>query len=124
MPTVSVKLFQVETALATYEATDPNLNNQVSELSDAACTSRWHQLNNVSGAADAYMKLYDTSASPSIGTTTPSMIVVARAGKRSEVVCKEGLAWAAGLQGACVLEPGTDGTTSPAVSVTGRVSYT
>ena len=52
------------------------------------------------------------------------LIVVARAGKRSEVLCKEGIAFTAGIQGACVLEPGTDGTTSPSVGVTGRVSYT
>ena len=123
MPTAQVAIRLVQTPLADYQGVDPNLNNQVSSFATAASTIRWCRLENGGGSQALHMKLYDTSASPTIGTTAPALILPCNAGKITELLCKEGLSVASGIQACCVAEPGTAGTTAPSVAATGRVNF-
>lgn len=66
-------------------------------------------------ATAAYLKIYN-SAAPVVGTTAPDFIFPVAAATRRALAIPQGWAFTA-LSFACLVSPGTAGTTPPAVAV-------
>jgi len=78
-------------------------------------------VDNSDNAAATYTKLYN-SASPTIGTTAPDVILMTPASvRRAHVLGLQGVAFSTGLSFASVTAGGTAGTTSPTSNVTVRI---
>lgn len=67
----------------------------------------------------AYLKIYNAAA-PVVGTTAPDLIFEAPANQRRDFVIPRGWDFTA-LSFACVVSPGTAGSTEPAVAVPVRM---
>lgn len=86
-------------------------------------------VDNTAGAGTVYEKLYD-SATPTVGTDGPEVIIPALAGQKTVVTfAKAGGSggsanFGTALSAACVQEKGTAGTTAPAASVITTIAYT
>lgn len=77
-------------------------------------------IDNTGNANDpVYLKMYDTGATGSTGSTVPDFIFPCAAGEIIQLSFEPGGRFTNGMQVAVVLEPGTAGTTSP----TNNVSY-
>ena len=79
--------------------------------------------NSLNAAQVEYVKLYDTAGVVTVGTTAPDWIIRVAGAAVVNYPIPGGVAFAAGLQAACVTGAGTAGTTAPTSSVTARVVY-
>jgi len=80
------------------------------------------QVDNSANAAASYLKLYNT-ASPTVGTTAPDMIILAPASARITLALPSGVTFGTATSYACVTTGGTAGTTNPTSDVTVRIVY-
>jgi len=80
-------------------------------------------IDNTLNGVPSFVKLYDTAAVVTVGTTAPDWIIKVPAGVKLPVPFVGGVAFAAGLQAATVTTGGTSGTTSPASAVALSISY-
>jgi len=81
-------------------------------VTGAAGTLYMLDIDNRGNPADvAYLKIYDDAA-PTVGTSDPDFIFKVPVNQRRQIVCPDGLDFAA-LSFAVVTAPGTPGTTDP-----------
>lgn len=91
------------------------------DVRSGACTVYIVDVDNSANAAVSYTKLYN-SASPTVGTTAPDVILMTPASaRRSHVLGLEGIALSTGLSFCTVTAGGTAGTSSPSSSVIVRI---
>ena len=106
---VSTQVSPVGTKLV--KDTDANEVAQTN-VTGAAGTIYMLDIDNTGNPADvAYLKIYDDAA-PTVGTTDPDFIFKVPVNQRRQIVCPDGLDFAA-LSYAVVTSGGTPGTTGP-----------
>jgi hypothetical protein len=86
-------------------------------VNDGAATIYAVVIDNTANAAATYVKFYDTVGAITLGTTAPSMILMAPASVRRTFVFTGGNAFSTGLTYAAVTTGGTGGTTAPTSAV-------
>lgn len=75
------------------------------------------EIDNTGNAAqDVFLKLYDNAA-PTVGTTSPDVVLKCRQGTKRIWTCTDGELFATAISFACVTAGGTAGTTSPGSAV-------
>ena len=114
---VSTQVNPIATRLILQTTATAASNNDVV---GAPCTLYTVDVDNTANAASSYVKLYN-NASPTVGTTSPDLIVFVTSGERRQFVIPEGLAFGASLSFACVTVGGTAGTVSPSSPVIVRI---
>lgn len=94
---------------------DQQLDATAEEIQATAVTLFDAEFDNTQNSADTYIKLYDISTAPGVGTLAPNMIIKVPAGKKSGLPPTDavGISFAAGLFSAAVTAGGKGGTTSP-----------
>lgn len=107
----------------TYVDHDTTSNSTYGVHKASSATVSSIAIDNTDGSGDVHSKFYN-NATPTVGTTAPSIIVRAKAGRKSVRMFRTALSFATALTSATVQEAGTAGTTSPAASVTLDVAYT
>jgi len=114
------------TALATNLFQDTSNANAVISVKGASGTLYViHVDNSANAAAASYVKLFDSAAAITLGTTVPDWVIkVPGAFVGNVLIATSGLVFASGLQVATVTVGGTAGTTSPTGAVIMRVVYT
>jgi len=114
---VSTQVNPIATRLILQTSATAASNNDVV---GAPCTLYTVDVDNTANAANSYVKLYN-NASPTVGTTSPDLVVFANAGERRQFVIPEGVSFATALSFACVTVGGTAGTVSPSLPVIVRI---
>lgn len=112
------------TSLAASEFQDTANTNAAVVVKASAGTLYLVSIDNTALAAVIYVKLYDTAAAVTVGTTIPDWVFKITASILQPVVFAPGIAFSAGLQVATVTAGGTAGTTAPATPPTVRIVYT
>lgn len=114
------------TALATNLFKDTNSANAAVVIKASSGTLyAVHVDNSLNAGVASYVKLYDTAAAVTVGTTVPDWVIkVAAAFVGNVLIATAGVAFASGLQVATVTVGGTAGTVSPGFAVTVNVVYT
>lgn len=82
------------------------------------------EVDNTALASIVYVKLYDTAAAVTVGTTVPDWVFKITASVNQVFTFVPGEAFSNGLQVACVTAGGTAGTSAPATPPTVRIAYT
>ena len=104
------------TGLTVVRDTDADATSE-SDMNTGAATLYLVSIDNSANASQKnYLKLYDATA-PTIGTTTPDMIIPCPGGSTVTLAILEGLSFATGISAACVTAGGTGGITSPTSDV-------
>ncbi len=112
------------TSLATSLFQDTANTNAAVVVKGSAGTFFVIEIDNTLLAAVIYVKLYDTAAAVTVGTTVPDWVYKITASINQAVTLIPGQAFSAGLQVATVTAGGTAGTTAPATPPTIRIAYT
>ena len=115
----------------TAKYTDLELNSSPEALVPSTTTAGeifGLELNNSQNTVDVYVKIYDETSSPTVGTTAPIFIFRVKAGSRravslsySDTNAVKGYIFSNEAYIACVTTPGTEGSTSPSNKVTATV---
>lgn len=111
------------TNLAVNEFQDTANTNGAIVIKGSAGTIYTLYIDNSALAAVIYVKLYDTAAAVTVGTTVPDWVFKVPASVVRPVVWTPGIAFSAGLQVATVTTGGTAGTIAPATPPTVIVAY-
>jgi hypothetical protein len=114
---VSTQVNPIATRLILQTTATAASNNDVV---GAPCTLYTVDVDNTANAASSYVKLYN-NASPTVGTTTPDLVVFVTSGVRRQYVIPEGVSFTTSLSFACVTVGGTAGTVSPSSPVIVRI---
>lgn len=114
------------TALATNLFQDTiNANAAVAIKGSSGTLYVIHVDNSANAAAASFIKLYDSAAAVTVGTTVPDWVIkVPGAFVGNVLIATTGIAFGSGLQVATVTVGGTGGVVSPTGSVIVRVVYT
>lgn len=103
--------------------TESDLNTTVDTVKGSAGTIYVIEVDNTANAAITYLKLFHLATAVTLGTTAPNGVFLVPA-STNQVFCPvPGLAFANGLQAACVTAGGTAGTTAPTSAVIVRIVY-
>ncbi len=102
---------------------DQNSNSTYAVHKASSATVSSVAVDNTDGAGAVYTKFYN-SATPTVGTTAPSLIIRTPAGRKTVRMFRTTLAFGTALSSATVQEAGTAGTTSPASTVVLDIAYT
>ena len=108
--------------------TDSILGNAVDAVKASSCKIFYVTLDNSLNVAASYFKAFNlASASVTLGTTAPDMVILVPASSIITVPfftgAAPGLTFSTALSIACVTAAGTAGTTSPSSAVTCTISY-
>jgi hypothetical protein len=115
---MAVSAKTVPSNLATSRSGDPSADNTVQYPVVGAGNILGIYIDNTGNGVPTYVKFYDdVDPGVTVGTTVPEHIIMCPASVARMVTIPEGIAFATGLGYAAVAEPGTPGTTSPAVAV-------
>lgn len=114
---VSTQVNPIATRLIVQTSATAASNNDVV---GAPCTLYTVDVDNSANAASSYVKIYN-NASPTVGTTSPDLVVFANAGERRQFVIPEGVSFPTALSFACVTVGGTAGTVNPSSPVVVRI---
>lgn len=114
------------TALATNLFQDTiNANVVISVKGSAGTLYVIHVDNSANAAAASYVKLFDSAAAITLGTTVPDWVIkVPGAFVGNVLIATSGIVFASGLQVATVTVGGTAGAVSPTGAVIVRIVYT
>jgi len=112
------------TSLAASEFQDTANTNGAIVIKGSAGTLYLISVDNASLASVIYVKLYDTAAAVTVGTTVPDWVFKISASIIQPIVFVPGIAFSAGLQVATVTAGGTAGTSAPGTPPTIRIAYT
>ena len=112
------------TALASSLFQDTANTNSAIVVKSSSGTLYLLDVDNSSLASVIYVKLYDTAAAVTVGTTVPDWVFKITASVRQEHSWIAGIAFSSGLQVATVTAGGTAGTTAPGTPPTVRIAYT
>lgn len=114
--------------LGTARYTDLELNSSPEALVPSAGSIFGLEIDNLQNTDDSYVKVYDESSSPTIGTTDPIFVFRVKAGSKravplshSESAAVVGYLFTNDAYIACVTTPGTSGSTNPSNKVTAEV---
>ena len=100
------------TPLGTHVVTDDSPTSASQSVTSGAATVYAVFLNNSANATKVFLKFYN-SGSPTVGTTEPSMILMAPAGGSLQYTFLEGIVLGAACSYACVNTGGTACTNDP-----------
>ena len=107
----------IATNIGTYITKVTELDNTYATLRGAADTMYFVHVDNTKNTGEAvYVKFYD-SATPTVGTTAPIMIIPCAPGKEFFIGKPVGWAFGTAITAACVTTGGTGGTTAPSNGV-------
>jgi hypothetical protein len=81
------------------------------------------QIDNTANAAISYLKLFNTNAAVTLGTTVPDDVILVPASIKLPLYYVGGKGFLSGLQAACVTTGGTGGVTPPGSSVVLIIIY-
>ena|SRR3989304_3814942 len=113
------------TALATNLFKDTVSANAAVVIKASAGTLYVIYVDNSLNAAASYLKLYDTAAAVTPGTTVPDFVFkIPGLFVGNILVATSGIAFAAGLQESTVTTGGTAGVTSPSAACVVNIAYT
>ena len=105
---VQVRKFP-STPLGTHVATDATPTSTHQTLTAGAATIYAVHIDNTANSTKAYLKFYNTG-SPTVGTTEPSVVLMAPASGSLQYSFLEGIILGAACTYACVNTGGTSGT--------------
>ena len=88
----------------------------VNNVSGGTTVLSYIELDNTANSVASYLKVYNL-ASPTVGTSSPDIVVRAAAQTKEYFICPQGVDFGTALSYACVTTGGTAGTTSPTYSV-------
>lgn len=102
------------------------LSSTVNQIDDSAGTVYQIEVNNLNGASDVYLKLWDaTGNTPTVGTTAPGHVIRCLAASTVSIAYPDGLAYTVALFAAVVDDSGgTEGSTDPGNAVKYSIRYT
>ncbi len=118
--TTSKQDMDLVTGLSIFRLSDPDGSGDSTQddINAGAATLYNLQITNTANlATKVYLKLYN-SANPTIGTTTPDMVIPCPGGSTVRMAIIEGVAFSTAISTACVTNGGgTAGTTAPTSDV-------
>lgn len=121
----SLSPLTLRSGLSVFRETVFDATANTSMFTAAATSLQVLSITNPSTAASSYAKFYNT-ASPTVGTTAPDMVLPVVSGKTLSLAIASnlnaGFVFATAMSGACVTAGGTGGVTSPAASVTAAIA--
>tara|TARA_Y100001970_G_scaffold86877_2_gene109643 strand:- start:4584 stop:4958 length:375 start_codon:yes stop_codon:yes gene_type:complete len=79
------------------------------------------EVDNTLNTATTYFKMYDTAGAVTVGTTTPTMILMCPGSKKIQYTFDVGITISAGITVVAVTQGGEGGTTTPSGTVTMRI---
>lgn len=91
-------------------------NTAATNTTGASGTLYLVEVDNTANGAASYVKFYNT-ATVTVGTTAPDLIIMVPASSRVNCMFSTGIAFGTAFSHACVTAGGTGGTTSPGSAV-------
>lgn len=109
--------------LASNVTQEVTLNSTPEEIATASNVFYAVEIDNSQNTAATYFKAYNVASAPSVGTTTPDLVVKVPAGQTRRHILNGGLGetWGTGLFVCGVTTGGTAGSTAPTNTVKAKI---
>lgn len=119
---MSTNLSIADLAASLFTDPDADATGEVVKASSAIVYAI--EIDNEANTVSSYVKLYNRTTAPTVGTTDPDWVIEAPAGEKVTLCIPKGVTFGTGLAAACTTAGGTAGSDGPANNVILEIAYT